>query len=86
MALQRKLMRLERLKYIKARCPKNFLGQILANLDAGKHVVIEFGSQSDMLSYMLATNIITRRIHRAMCKKPRNSYKRKIRSIALVNW
>lgn len=69
MALQRKLMRLERLKYIKTRCPQNYLGQILNNLDAGKHVVIEFGSQSDMLSYMLATNIITRRIHRAYVEK-----------------
>lgn len=69
MALQRKLMRLDRLKYIKARCPQNYLSQILANLEAGKNVVIEFGSHSDMLSYMLATNVITRRIHRAYVEK-----------------
>lgn len=69
MALQRKLMRLERLKYIKPRCPKNYVAQILASLDAGKHIVIEFGSHSDMLSYMLAANIITRRIHRAYVEK-----------------
>ncbi|MBD2543666.1 helicase HerA domain-containing protein [Planktothricoides raciborskii] len=69
MALQRKLMRLDRLKYIKTRCPQNYLSQILANLEAGKHVVIEFGSHSDMLSYMLATNVITRRIHRAYVEK-----------------
>ncbi|MEB3829212.1 ATP-binding protein [Phormidium sp. CCY1219] len=65
MALQRKLGRLDELKYIRNTCPKNYVKQILDTLDAGKHVVIEFGSQSNMLSYMLATNVISRRIHRA---------------------
>ncbi|MBE9040764.1 ATP-binding protein, partial [Oscillatoriales cyanobacterium LEGE 11467] len=63
MALQRKLMRLDELKYIRNTCPKNYVSQILDSLEAGKHVVIEFGSQSNMLSYMLAANVITRRIH-----------------------
>ena len=63
MALQRKLMRLDELKYIRNTCPQNYVNQILDSLEAGKHVVIEFGSQSNMLSYMLAANIITRRIH-----------------------
>ncbi len=63
MALQRKLMRLDELKYIRNTCPQNYVNQILNTLKAGKHVVIEFGSQSNMLSYMLATNVITRRIH-----------------------
>ncbi len=63
MALQRKLMRLDELKYIRNSCPKNYVSQILDSLEAGKHVVIEFGSQSNMLSYMLAANVITRRIH-----------------------
>ena len=63
MALQRKLMRLDELKYIRNTCPQNYVNQILESLEAGKHVVIEFGSQSNMLSYMLAANIITRRIH-----------------------
>ena len=69
MALQRKLMRLENLKYIRAVCPFNYIDQILQSLDAGKHVVVEFGSQGNMLSYMLATNMITRRIHRAYVRK-----------------
>ncbi len=69
MALQRKLMRLENLKYIRSACPHNYVEQILQSLEAGKNVVIEFGSQSDMLSYMLVTNMITRRIHRAYVKK-----------------
>ncbi|MBD2119508.1 ATP-binding protein [Trichocoleus sp. FACHB-262] len=69
MALQRKLNRLEELKYIRNTCPHNYVGQILDSIDAGKHVVIEFGSQSNMLSYMLATNVIARRIHAAYVQK-----------------
>ncbi len=65
MALQRKLTRLDDLKYIRNALPHNYIGQILEALEAGKHVVIEFGSQSNLLSYMLATNVITRRIHQA---------------------
>ncbi|MGY6528422.1 MAG: helicase HerA domain-containing protein [Cyanobacterium sp.] len=69
MALQRKLKRLEALKYMKSVCPHNYIDEILAILDSGKHVVVEFGSQGNMLSYMLVTNMITRRIHRAYVKK-----------------
>ncbi|MBW4653537.1 MAG: ATP-binding protein [Kaiparowitsia implicata GSE-PSE-MK54-09C] len=63
MALQRKLTRLDDLKYLRAASPHNYVNQVLDALQAGKHVVVEFGSQSNMLSYMLATNIIARRIH-----------------------
>lgn len=63
MSLQRKLLRLDNLKYMRAACPQNYINQILRSLEAGKNVVVEFGSQSDMLSYMLVTNMITRRIH-----------------------
>ncbi len=69
MALQRKLMRLEDLPYMRSSCPHNYVEQILESLSAGKHVVIEFGSQSNMLSYMLATNLISRRIHRSYVRK-----------------
>ncbi|MEM8780458.1 MAG: ATP-binding protein, partial [Cyanobacteria bacterium P01_G01_bin.49] len=69
MSLQRKLMRLDNLKYLRTACPHNYIHQVLESLDAGKHVVIEFGSQSNMLSYMLATNMITRRIHGSYVKK-----------------
>lgn len=69
MALQRKLMRLDSLKYMRSVCPHNYIDQILQTLDAGKHVVVEFGSQSNMLSYMLATNMITRRIHHQYVRK-----------------
>ncbi len=69
MALQRKLNRLGELKYIRQACPHNYVGQILESLEAGKHVVVEFGSQSNLLSYMLATNVIARRIHQAYVRK-----------------
>nr|WP_227498608.1 ATP-binding protein [Synechococcus sp. PCC 7336] len=69
MALQRKLTRLEDLDYIRSATPHNYINQILESLEAGQHVVIEFGSQSNMLSYMLASNVITRRIHKAYVHK-----------------
>jgi hypothetical protein len=69
MALQRKLIRLESLKYIRQTCPHNYVNQVLECVEAGKHLVIEFGSQSNLLSYMLATNIIARRIHAAYVRK-----------------
>jgi uncharacterized protein len=69
MSLQRKLMRLDSLKYLRSACPHNYIDRLLESLDAGKHVVIEFGSQSNLLSYMLATNMITRRIHSSYVKK-----------------
>ncbi len=69
MALQRKLLRLDELKYMRSTCPHNYVDQILQSLDAGKHVVVEFGSQSNMLSYMLATNVMTRRIHGSYVQK-----------------
>ena len=68
-SLQRKLQRFENLKYIRSACPHNYIDQLIQSLDAGKNVIIEFGSQSNMLSYMLATNMITRRIHASYVKK-----------------
>jgi len=65
LALQRKLTRLDDLKYIRNSLPHNYIGEILEALGRGIHVVIEFGSQSNLLSYMLAANVITRRIHQA---------------------
>ena len=69
MALQRKLTRLADIKYMKAASGTNYITQILAAIDEGQHVVVEFGSQSNMLAYMLATNVIARRIHASYVKK-----------------
>ncbi|MEM9925170.1 MAG: ATP-binding protein [Cyanobacteria bacterium P01_D01_bin.50] len=68
-SLQRKLLRMDNLKYMRAACPHNYINQIMRSLEAGKNVVVEFGSQSDMLSYMLVTNMITRRIHQQYVRK-----------------
>ena len=69
MALQRKLTRLDDIAYIRNACPHNYIAQIQEDLEAGRHVIIEFGSQSNMLAYMLATNIISRRIHGRYVRK-----------------
>ncbi|MFH7241545.1 MAG: helicase HerA domain-containing protein [Spirulina sp.] len=69
MALQRKLTRLADLKYLRNTSTTNYVGRILAALDEGQHVVVEFGSQSTMLAYMLATNVIARRIHASYVQK-----------------
>ena len=58
MALQRKLKRLQSLKYMRSACPHNYIKEILNLLDGGKHIVVEFGSQGNVLSYMLVTNMI----------------------------
>jgi len=63
-ALQRKLFRLESLDYVRRNVPNDSIGSILKYLEAGQNVVLEFGSNNSLLSYMLATNIITRRIHK----------------------
>lgn len=68
-ALQRKLTRLIDLKYMRSASAHNYIQQILASLNEGKHVIIEFGTQSNMLSYMLVTNMITRRLHSEYVKK-----------------
>ncbi|MEA5543014.1 ATP-binding protein [Limnoraphis robusta Tam1] len=69
MSLQRKLLRMENLKYMRPTSPFNYIDRILQSLDAGKNVIVEFGTQSDMLSYMLVTNMITRRIHASYVRK-----------------
>ncbi len=69
MALQRKLTRLGDLKYVRPSGTQNYIKQILDAIEAGKHIVIEFGSQANLLSYMLATNVIARRIHHAYVRK-----------------
>ncbi|MBH8554999.1 DUF87 domain-containing protein [Nostocaceae cyanobacterium CENA357] len=69
MALQRKLLRLDTLKNMRAVVPQNYINQILRSLEAGKNVVVEFSPQSDMLCYVLLANMICRRIHSYYVKK-----------------
>ena len=62
--LQRRLNTVvQKTSYLKPRVSHNYIEEILRQISAGKHVVLEFGRQNNLLSYMLATNIITRRLH-----------------------
>lgn len=61
-ALQRKLARLAALPYVRPGGP-DAIGALLKYLEAGRHVVLEFGAANGLLSYMLAANVITRRLH-----------------------
>lgn len=49
--------------YLRPRVSHNYLDELIKYVSAGHHVVLEFGRQNNLLSYMLAANIITRRIH-----------------------
>lgn len=62
-ALQRKLIRIQSLPYVERSAEHDSVEAILRYLEEGRHVVIEFGSQNSLLSYMLAANVITRRLH-----------------------
>jgi hypothetical protein len=68
-ALQRKLEKIENLKYVKSYVDKDYIEMLINYLEQGKHVILEFGSQNNLLSYMLATNIITRKIHKRYVEK-----------------
>lgn len=59
----------QKTQYLKPRVSHNYIDEILSYIHAGKHVVLEFGRQNNLLSYMLATNIITRRIHAEYVKR-----------------
>jgi DNA helicase HerA-like ATPase len=62
--LQRRLNTIiSKTAYLQPRVSHNYIEEIITQIQAGKHVVLEFGRQNNLLSYMLATNIITRRIH-----------------------
>jgi DNA helicase HerA-like ATPase len=65
-ALQRKLQLIRRLDFVQPHVSERDSGldRLIAALSERQHVVLEFGRQSNLLSYMLAANVITRRIHR----------------------
>ena len=63
--LQRRLNTIvQKTSYLKTRVQQNYIEEILQHIQSGKHIVLEFGRQNNLLSYMLATNIITRRLHK----------------------
>ncbi|MFC1854324.1 ATP-binding protein [Candidatus Dependentiae bacterium] len=69
-ALYRKLKRFEHFKFLqKAPSKPPVVDMMLEYLNRGISVVLEFGRQTSMLSYLLIAGIITRRIHRAYVAK-----------------
>jgi DNA helicase HerA-like ATPase len=54
-----------RLKFIRPHVTEaqSGLDALIASLLRGQHVVLEFGQHRNLLAYMLAANVITRRIH-----------------------
>lgn len=68
--LQRRLNTIvKKTAYLRPRVSTNHINQILSYIQSGKHIILEFGRQNNLLSYMLATNIITRRIHQEYVRK-----------------
>ena len=68
-ALQRKLMAIKRRGYIVERAPFSLIDEMVAALDAGKHIILQFGRYSHALDYMLVANVVTRRIRRLYQEK-----------------
>jgi hypothetical protein len=63
-ALKRKLEQIQRKSFVRESVPSSAIDRMINALERGHHIVLEFGQHNDMLSYMLVSNIITRRIYR----------------------
>lgn len=61
--LQRGLATIRRLPFLVPHTPDNPVKRILEYLDQGINVVLEFGRYTDITSYILVANLLTRRIH-----------------------
>ncbi len=69
-ALHRKLKRLEKFPFLKKTTGESsVIDRLMEYLDKGIHVILEFGTHTSMLSYLLIANIITRRVHEAFIAK-----------------
>ncbi len=62
-ALRSKLRLIDRLPFVERSLKRSTLDELIAQLERGQHVVLEFGRERSLLSYILATNLITRRLH-----------------------
>ena len=68
-ALRSKLRLIDRLPFVEKSLPRSTLDELIARLERGQHVVLEFGRQRTLLAYILAANLITRRLHERWTKK-----------------
>ena len=63
-AIQRKMGMFRRFGFLQPRVQEDVVGRIIEYLNAGKHVVLEFGRYGSTLeAYILVANYLTRRIH-----------------------
>jgi hypothetical protein len=63
-ALRRKLLQVKRLGFVQEHADFSMVDGMIAKLEQGQHVVLDFGGYDSALAYMLVANILTRRIHR----------------------
>ncbi len=69
-ALYRKLRRLEDFKFITiGGSSEDIVTTMMDYINRGIHIVLEFGSETSMLAYLLVAGIITRRIHEFYVKQ-----------------
>jgi DNA helicase HerA-like ATPase len=62
-ALRRKLIYLEDRPFIVQGQSTDPVRDIVQHLEAGRHVIVQFGRYDELRDYMLVTNLLTRRIH-----------------------
>ncbi len=62
-ALRSKLRLVKALPFVESSLARSSLDQLVKSLEAGRHVVLEFGRQKRLLAYILVANVITRRLH-----------------------
>jgi DNA helicase HerA-like ATPase len=63
-ALQRRVRRFERFAFLKPNALGKSVKEIVSYIEAGKHIVLEFGRYGSALeAYILVANYLTRRIH-----------------------
>ena len=91
LALQRRLTSLvDSVKYLKSVTTSDSIKQIINLLTNGKSVVLQFGRQNNLKSYLLASNIITRQIHNAYVEmmethlQDRNKFKQPNRLVITI--
>jgi DNA helicase HerA-like ATPase len=68
-ALRSKLRLIDRLPFVERSLEQSTLDQVIAQLERGQHVLLEFGRQRNLLAYILAANVITRRLHELWVRK-----------------
>lgn len=62
-ALRRKLQYLENSEFVVTSSTADPVRDIVQHLEAGRHVIVQFGRFHALRDYMLVTNLLTRRIH-----------------------